>query len=94
VQPHERVPKKYPKSTQKATILLTSAKWHLIFEDFIKKEPLQNMQQSIKSQKSPGSKTGDFWCLWQNILITDTSLLESYLLFIIPLFRYNVKHFL
>ena len=64
------------------------------FEDFIKKEPLQNMQQSIKSQKPPGSKTDDFWCLWQNILKTDTSQRESYLLFIIPLFGYNVKHFL
>lgn len=52
------------------------------------------MQQFIKSQKPPGSKTDDFWCLWQNILKTDTSLLEPYLLFIIPLFRYNVKHFL
>lgn len=36
------------------------AKWCLIFEDLIKKEPLQNMQQSIKNQKPPGSKTGDF----------------------------------
>jgi hypothetical protein len=44
-----------PKSTQKVTILLILAKWCLIFEDF-KKEPPQNMQQSIKAKSRPARK--------------------------------------
>jgi hypothetical protein len=40
------------------TILPILAKWYLIFEDFIKKEPLQNMQQSIKKPKAARLENG------------------------------------
>jgi len=54
------LPKKYSKGTQKVTILPISAKWYLIFEDFIKKRTATEYAAVHKKPKAAHQLMGDF----------------------------------